>query len=148
MDGQRQQPLPVGSLPWESRGDAPMAQGGPSPSAAQPTRTAHGGGEATLLEEALERQNMLRALQRVERNGGAPGVDGRTVEDFRPFLRRGHRFVRYADDCNIYVRTQRAGERVLTSVRHWIETRLKLRVNRGPEQFEDARIPDSPRDSG
>jgi len=66
----------------------------------------------------------------------------------RELEQRGHRFVRYADDCNIYVRTQRAGERVLTSVRHWIETRLKLRVNRGPEQFEDARIPDSPRDSG
>jgi len=64
-----------------------MAQGGPSPSAAQPTRTAHGGGEATLLEVALERSNMLRALQRVERNGGAPGVDEMTAEDLRPFLR-------------------------------------------------------------
>jgi len=278
-----------------------MAHGGPSPSAAQSTRTAHEGGEGTLLEVALERNNMLRALQRVERNGGAPGADGVTVEDLRPFLRshweriraellqgyyrpqpvrrveipkpsggrrvlgiptvldrliqqallqvltpifdphfsahsygyrpgrraqdavrqargyvregapwvvdldldrffdrvnhdmlmarvarrvqdkrvltllraylkagamvngvvvetaegtpqggplspllanillddldreleqRGHRFVRYADDCNIYVRTQRAGERVRESVTHWIETRLKLRVNR------------------
>ncbi len=48
----------------------------------------------------------------------------------RELEQRGHRFVRYADDCNIYVRTQRAGERVLASVMHWIETRLKLRVNR------------------
>jgi len=48
----------------------------------------------------------------------------------RELEQRGHRFVRYADDCNIYVRTQRAGERVRESVTHWIETRLKLRVNR------------------
>jgi RNA-directed DNA polymerase len=43
--------------------------------------------------------------------------------------RRGHRFVRYADDCNIYVRSQRAGERVMTSVTRYIEQRLKLKVN-------------------
>src|SRR5690606_23497233 len=42
---------------------------------------------------------------------------------------RGHRFVRYADDCNIYVRSRRAGERVLASVRGFIEKRLKLKVN-------------------
>src|SRR5579864_600240 len=86
MDGQRQQPLPEGSLPWESRGDTPRAHGEPSPSAAQSTGTAHEGGEGTLLEAVLERSNMLRALQRVERNGGAPGVDGMTVEELRPVL--------------------------------------------------------------
>jgi len=43
--------------------------------------------------------------------------------------RRGHRFVRYADDCNIYVRSQHAGERVLASVTRFIERRLKLKVN-------------------
>jgi RNA-directed DNA polymerase len=43
--------------------------------------------------------------------------------------RRGHRFCRYADDCNIYVRSQRAGERVLVSVTRWLEGRLRLRVN-------------------
>jgi RNA-directed DNA polymerase len=43
--------------------------------------------------------------------------------------RRGHRFVRYADDCNIYVRSSRAGERVLASVRGFLERRLKLKVN-------------------
>jgi RNA-directed DNA polymerase len=43
--------------------------------------------------------------------------------------RRGHRFARYADDCNIYVRSPRAGERVMASVTRFLERRLKLRVN-------------------
>ncbi|MER3405891.1 MAG: group II intron reverse transcriptase/maturase [Chloroflexota bacterium] len=42
---------------------------------------------------------------------------------------RGHKFVRYADDCNIYVRSQRAGERVMGSVRRFLQERLRLRVN-------------------
>lgn len=45
--------------------------------------------------------------------------------------RRGHRFVRYADDCNIYVRSQRAGERVMASVSQFLEKKLKLKVNQG-----------------
>jgi len=43
--------------------------------------------------------------------------------------RRGHRYVRYADDCNIYVRSERAGQRVMASVTRFIERKLKLRVN-------------------
>jgi group II intron reverse transcriptase/maturase len=43
--------------------------------------------------------------------------------------RRGHRFVRYADDCNIYVRSERAGQRVMASIVRFIEQRLRLRVN-------------------
>ncbi|WP_126428278.1 group II intron reverse transcriptase/maturase [Brevibacillus marinus] len=43
--------------------------------------------------------------------------------------RRGHRFCRYADDCNIYVRTQRAGERVKASVERYLTRELKLKVN-------------------
>jgi len=44
--------------------------------------------------------------------------------------RRGHRFCRYADDCNIYVRSQAAGERVMASLTSFLEEKLKLRVNR------------------
>jgi RNA-directed DNA polymerase len=44
--------------------------------------------------------------------------------------KRGHRFVRYADDCNIYVRSQRAGERVMTSIEQFLANRLKLKVNK------------------
>jgi RNA-directed DNA polymerase len=43
--------------------------------------------------------------------------------------RRGHRFCRYADDCNIYVQSQAAGERVLASVTQFLEGKLRLRVN-------------------
>ncbi len=47
----------------------------------------------------------------------------------RELAARGHRFVRYADDCNVYVRSERAGQRVMTGVRHFVEERLGLRVN-------------------
>jgi RNA-directed DNA polymerase len=43
--------------------------------------------------------------------------------------RRGHRFVRYADDCNIYVRSERAGKRVMANIERFIERRLRLKVN-------------------
>jgi RNA-directed DNA polymerase len=48
----------------------------------------------------------------------------------RELERRGHRFCRYADDCNIYVRSPAAGERVMASVTAFLEGRLRLRVNR------------------
>jgi len=44
--------------------------------------------------------------------------------------RRGHHFVRYADDCNIYVRSRRAGERAMASIERFLHKRLKLRVNK------------------
>jgi len=44
--------------------------------------------------------------------------------------RRGHRFVRYADDANVYVRSREAGERVMASLTEFLERKLKLRVNR------------------
>src|ERR1700737_4611176 len=47
----------------------------------------------------------------------------------RELERRGHRFVRYADDCNIYVRSERAGQRVMESISRFIEQKLKLKVN-------------------
>jgi group II intron reverse transcriptase/maturase len=47
----------------------------------------------------------------------------------RELERRGHSFCRYADDCNIYVGSEAAAERVLVSIRNWIETQLRLEVN-------------------
>ena len=47
----------------------------------------------------------------------------------RELEKRGHKFVRYADDCNVYVKSERAGRRVMTSLRRLISSRLRLRVN-------------------
>ena len=53
--------------------------------------------------------------------------------------RRGLRFVRYADDCNIFVRSERAGQRVMTSIRGFLEKRLRLQIN---EEKSGVRPPD------
>src|SRR5947209_5384711 len=47
----------------------------------------------------------------------------------RELERRGHRYLRYADDCNIYVRSKRAGQRVMESISRFITQKLKLKVN-------------------
>src|SRR5260370_16433545 len=52
---------------------------------------------------------------------------------------RGHRFVRYADDCNIYVRSERSGQRVMESIVRFINKRLRLKVN--PTKSAVARPP-------
>ncbi len=60
----------------------------------------------------------------------SPLLSNLVLDDFdRELQRRGHRFVRYADDCNIYVRSERAGQRVMESVKRFITTKLKLKVN-------------------
>jgi RNA-directed DNA polymerase len=48
----------------------------------------------------------------------------------RELERRGHRFVRYADDCNIYVKSEAAGQRVMASLERFLENRLRLKINR------------------
>ncbi len=57
----------------------------------------------------------------------------------RELERRGHKFVRYADDVNIYVRSQRAAERVLASSKIFLETKLKLQVNETKSQAGNPR---------
>lgn len=48
----------------------------------------------------------------------------------RELTRRGHRFVRYADDCNLFVKSKRAGIRAMESVVRFVEGKMKLKVNR------------------
>jgi RNA-directed DNA polymerase len=48
----------------------------------------------------------------------------------RELERRGHRFVRYADDCNVYVQSKAAGERVMASLERFLGKRLRLQINR------------------
>jgi RNA-directed DNA polymerase len=57
----------------------------------------------------------------------------------RELERRGHRFVRYADDCNIYVGSERAGQRVMESVTRFITNRLKLKVNQAKSAVDRPR---------
>jgi RNA-directed DNA polymerase len=71
----------------------------------------------------------------------SPLLSNIVLDEFdRELERRQHRFVRYADDCNIYVRSRGAGQRVMTSVTRFLTRRLKLKVNEaksavaGPEE--------------
>src|ERR1700723_2102132 len=60
----------------------------------------------------------------------SPLLSNLVLDDLdKELTRRGHRFCRYADDCNIYVRSRRAGERVMASVSRFLTQRLRLAVN-------------------
>ena len=60
----------------------------------------------------------------------SPLLSNLVLDDLdKELARRGHRFCRYADDCNIYVRSRRAGERVMTSVSRFLAGKLRLKVN-------------------
>jgi len=60
----------------------------------------------------------------------SPLLSNLVLDEFdRELERRGLRFARYADDCNIYVRSERAGQRVMKSIARFITKKLKLKVN-------------------
>src|SRR5436305_13011350 len=62
------------------------------------------------------------------------------LDDLDRFLeKRGHRFCRYADDCNVYVRSKRAGERVKEAMTRFLRRELSLRVNEAKSAVEEAR---------
>jgi len=72
-------------LPFEGRGEAPRAKrsGQALPAATGNERP----GEGSLMEKALERPNLMRALKRVRKNRGSPGIDGMTVDELPDWLR-------------------------------------------------------------
>lgn len=70
----------------EGSGRKPREQGPGASSATAPPVAACPEATARLLEAILDRENMMAAYHRVVANGGAPGVDGMTVNDLRPFL--------------------------------------------------------------
>jgi len=83
---------------------------------------------AGILENGLEQPSQEGTPQ-----GGplSPLLSNIVLDELDEELEaRGHRFVRYADDVNIWVRSERAGQRVLASVSRFVEKPLKLRVNR------------------
>ncbi len=86
-----------------------------------------------FLEAGMMQNGVLSRRRQGTPQGGplSPLLSNILLDDLDNELeRRGHRFVRYADDCNIYVRSQKAGERVMTSVERFLERRLRLRINR------------------
>lgn len=85
-----------------------------------------------FLRSGVHVAGVHRATSRGTPQGGplSPLLTNLLLDELDKELeRRGHRFVRYADDCNVYVKSRRAGERVLVSVRGFLERRLKLKVN-------------------
>jgi RNA-directed DNA polymerase len=86
-----------------------------------------------FLEAGLMQDGVCVARHEGTPQGGplSPLLANLLLDDLdRELERRGHTFCRYADDCNIYVQSQAAGDRVLASVTAFLEERLKLRVNR------------------
>jgi group II intron reverse transcriptase/maturase len=90
-----------------------------------------------LIRRYLEAGVMVSGVKQATEEGTPQGsplsplLSNIMLDDLdRELERRGHRFIRYADDLRIYVRSERAGERVLAGVTEFIEKRLKLKVNR------------------
>lgn len=84
--------------------------------------------QAGVMEKGLVSPNTEGAPQ-----GGplSPLLSNIVLDELDKELeKRGHRFVRYADDFHIYVKSKRAGERVMTAITTFIEKKLRLRVNR------------------
>ena len=86
------------------------------------------------LNAGVMENGLVRAMEKGTPQGGplSPILSNLVLDELdRELERRGHRFVRYADDCNIYVRSERAGWRVKASLTQFIRRRLKLEVNEG-----------------
>jgi RNA-directed DNA polymerase len=85
-----------------------------------------------FLEAGLMQDGVCTQRHEGTPQGGplSPLLSNLLLDDLdRELERRGHKFCRYADDCNIYVWTKAAGERVLASITKFLETKLRLRVN-------------------
>lgn len=86
-----------------------------------------------FLEAGMMQDGVCVARHEGTPQGGplSPLLANLLLDDLdKELQRRGHCFCRYADDCNIYVRSKVAGERVLASVTDFLERKLRLRVNR------------------
>ena len=85
-----------------------------------------------FLNAGVMENGLVRPTEEGAPQGGplSPLLSNIVLDDLdRELERRNHRFVRYADDCNIYVRSERAGRRVMRSVTRFITRKLKLKVN-------------------
>lgn len=94
QDVRRQPKTPQGAFGREEAVKPLGTDQGPSAPSAQTETTSRGTGTETLLEQMLERHNMLAALKRVEANRGAPGVDGMETKDLRQYIRENWERIR------------------------------------------------------
>ena len=86
-----------------------------------------------FLTSGVMENGLVQATEEGTPQGGplSPLLSNIVLDELdRELEQRGHRFVRYADDCNVYVRSQRAAERTLASVSRFVERKLRLKVNR------------------
>ena len=83
--------------------------------------------QAGVMEEGLT----VASLEGTPQGGPlSPLLSNIMLDDLDKELeRRGHRFCRYADDCNVYVKSPHAGERVMESLTRFLEQQLRLKVN-------------------
>jgi RNA-directed DNA polymerase len=91
------------------------------------------------LNAGVMENGVVRTSEEGTPQGGplSPLLSNIVLDDFdRELEKRGHKFVRYADDCNIYVKTPRAGERVMKSVKEFIERKLKLKINESKSKVD------------
>jgi RNA-directed DNA polymerase len=85
-----------------------------------------------FLNAGVMEDGLVRPIDEGTPQGGplSPLLSNLVLDELDKELeRRGHRFCRYADDCNVYVRSRRAGERVMASVSRFLTIKLKLKVN-------------------
>ena len=85
-----------------------------------------------FLRSGIEHEGKLLITEMGTPQGGplSPLLANLMLDNLdRELERRGHRFVRYADDCNIYIKSKRAGSRVLRSISLFLSSHLKLSVN-------------------
>jgi len=85
-----------------------------------------------FLQAGVMENGLTKATEEGTPQGGplSPLLSNIMLDDFDKELeKRGHRFARYADDCNIYVKSEKAGQRVMQSVIKFLTTKLKLKVN-------------------
>lgn len=86
----------------------------------------------TFLKAGAMESGLVSPVDEGTPQGGplSPLLSNIVLDEFdRELERRGLRFARYADDCNVYVRSRRAGERVMASITRFITAKLKLKVN-------------------
>src|SRR5215207_6083127 len=97
-----------------------------------------------FLNAGVMEDGLVRPVDEGTPQGGplSPLLSNLVLDDLdKELARRGHRYCRYADDCNIYVRSRRAGERVMASVSRFLTRKLRLKVNEAKSAVARPEVP-------